>query len=253
VSKGQQLKHANISFYDSRFGRENITRDVPESDFVKCKFRVELDPSSSVVEIGCGTANIILSLDVNEKVGLDISLVNLMLAKQRSSELMLVQADAEHIPFRPGIFDAIIIIDLLHHVPSPHSLIKETAGILKVGGKLFVYDASIDGVMPIIPLAMLIQKISERIGSRIEHFGPSLNEVTRWLTETGFKIVNISGEGSFIRYVNAVLTSFSKRINFSLPLRLPISAIDHKVARLLEKFPIKFKVVAVRTHKSYEN
>jgi ubiquinone/menaquinone biosynthesis C-methylase UbiE len=173
---------------------------------------------------------------VKEKVGLDISQVNLMLAKRRSSELMLVQADAEHIPFRQSIFDAIIIVDLLHHVPNPHRVIKEATEILRVGGKLLVYDACIDGVIPIIPLAIALEKISEKMGSKIEHFGPSLNDVTKWLD--GFKIVNISGEGSFIRYLNAVLRSFSKRINL-LPLSsVPaISAIDYKIAHLLKKIP----------------
>jgi hypothetical protein len=84
------------------------------------------------------------------------------------------------------------------------------------------------------------------MGNGIEHFGPSLNNVTRWLVESGFKIVNISGNGSFIRYISAVLTSFAERINVHMP-RLLISAIDSKLVTLFKKFPIKFKVVAVRT------
>ena len=182
---------------------------------------------------------------MNEKVGLDISYVNLTLAKQRNPEgLMLVQADAEYIPFRTGVFGAIIIVDLLHHVPSPQCVLKETARILESKGKLFVYDTCIDGLTPIFPLAMLTQMFYTKMGSGIEHFGPSLNNVTRWLVESGFKIVNISG--SFIRYISAVLTSFAERINVHMP-RLPISAIDSKLVTLFKKFPIKFKVVAVRT------
>jgi ubiquinone/menaquinone biosynthesis C-methylase UbiE len=145
------------------FGRKNITRDIPESDFVKKEFGIELESQLLVGEIGCGIASIILSLNVNEKVGLDISYVNLTLAKQRNPEgLMLVQADAEYIPFRTGVFGAIIIVDLLHHVPSPQCVLKETARILESKGKLFVYDMCIDGLTPIFPLAMLTQMFIQK-------------------------------------------------------------------------------------------
>lgn len=243
-----ELKRANISFYESRLGKANITREIPESDFAESKFGVKLDPSSLVVEIGCGTASILLSLNAKKKVGLDISLANLMLAKQRSSELVLVQADAEHTPFKRALFDVVVMVDLLHHVPNSHAVIEEAARILKSGGKLFIFDSCVDGVMPIYPFAMLTQKIIEKVGQHIEHFGPSLEDVVKWLIEADFKIVSLFGEGSFIRYVNSILTSLSKRAKIPQLLVGEIPRVNNGVEHLFKRFPIKFGGVAIKMH-----
>ena len=246
----KKLKRRNIVFYDSKFGRENITREVPSFDFVESRFGVKLHPSSLVIDVGCGTASNLLSLNGDKKVALDISSVNLTLARERSSKLMLVQADAEYIPFRERVFDVVLMVDLLHHVPNPDAAIKEVNRILRRGGQLFVWDACIDGVKPIYPVAMFIEKISEKIGNCIENLGPSRYQTVKWLEQNDFKILKGFGEGSFIRYMDSVLECFFKRFGTALPyhLRRVLIMIESKVEHSFSKnFPLKLGIIATNS------
>jgi SAM-dependent methyltransferase len=179
---------------------------------------------------------------------LDVSLGNLIIAKNRSSVLSLVRGDAEHLPFRQAVFGAILIVDLLHHIPDPHIVIKEVAGIIVNGGTLFMWDACANGIMPIYPLAILAQQCSWKIGLMIEHLGPDLNDIIMWLAESGFTILNVIGEGTFIRFIGSLLDSFCKRLKIPLPFTITkfLSSIDQKATRLFKKFPIKFGIVAIK-------
>lgn len=246
-----KIKKRNIVFYDSNFGRKNITKNVPSFDFVESKFGVEIDPSSVIADIGCGTASNLLSLDCNERIGLDISHVNLSIARERNSKLTLVQADAEHIPFREQVFDAVLIVDLLHHVPNPRKVVEEVSKILSEDGRLFIYDACVDGVKPIYPVATFVKKISDKISNigDIEHFGPSLIQVNRWLKENDLKILGNLGEASLIRYIDSALECFLKRTK--IPLSCHIKRIrimmDSKFEiSVFKKFPLKFRIIAAK-------
>lgn len=243
-----ELKKRNIVFYDSKFGRENITGEVPSFDFIESRFGVKLNPSSLVIDLGCGIAGCLLSLNCNEKIGLDISHINLIIARAQNSKLMLVQADAEQVPFREQVFDAVLIVDLLHHVPKPSAVIKEVSRILRKDGQLFIWDACVDGVKPIYPVAMFVQKISEKMDN-IEHFGPSLRQVNRWLKQNDFRVMKKFGEGSFIGYMGSILESFLKRIKISPShhARRTLITMDNKFeTSIFKNFPLKFGIMATQ-------
>lgn len=47
-------------------------------------------------------------------------------------------ADTEALPFRPGIFDAVMSIAVLEHTPFPRRVLRELNGALKPGGRLLI-------------------------------------------------------------------------------------------------------------------
>lgn len=256
--KTRALKQRNILFYDSKFGRENITKEVPSIDFIESKFGVKLPSSSVILDVGCGIASCLLSLKCNERIGLDISHINLIIARAQNSKLMLVQADAEQVPFREQVFDAVLIVDLLHHVPKPSAVIKEVSRILRKDGQLFIWDACVDGLKPIYPVAIFVQKISDNVGSSIEHFGPSLHQVDKWLKQNAFNIVEKFGEGSFIRYISSALGSLLKRIKIPLScyVRITFIKMNNRFKTFISKtFPLKFGIIATKSSvfTKYEN
>lgn len=53
----------------------------------------------------------------------------------------VVQADLAQLPFRPGTFDLIYSLGVLHHAPDPEGLFQALLGYLKPGGeaRIFVY------------------------------------------------------------------------------------------------------------------
>jgi SAM-dependent methyltransferase len=64
------------------------------------------------------------------------------------SDVMLCQADIGALPFRPGTFDLIISIGVLHHTPDTRRYFSTLPGLLKPGGEIaiWVYPDSPDYV-----------------------------------------------------------------------------------------------------------
>jgi len=70
-------------------------------------------------------------------VGIDISLLRIRVARHLYPELVLVHSIAEHLPFR-GIFNTVIIAELLEHVLDPNIVLVDAHKALRPKGRLVV-------------------------------------------------------------------------------------------------------------------
>lgn len=102
-----------------------------------------------ILDCGCGTGKAtFLSVRKGFKIiSLDISLemVRRVREKQRlldlrAEKIFLVVADAEKLPFKTRIFDGIISIDILHHLPSINKALEEQIYALNKEGSLLIGD-----------------------------------------------------------------------------------------------------------------
>jgi SAM-dependent methyltransferase len=104
-----------------------------------------------VLDVGCGRgrySNPLLNSSFTY-VGIDISKGMLKIAKnnvenvdiENKQNLHLIQGCAEFLPFRAGIFDSVICIDMLHHLPDHFSFARvffELSRATKLCGNLVV-------------------------------------------------------------------------------------------------------------------
>ncbi|MDN7227597.1 class I SAM-dependent methyltransferase [Planococcus sp. N064] len=60
--------------------------------------------------------------------------------KEEYDNILYVIADAESLPFLPESFDAAVCRIAPHHFPHPEKFIRETARVLKTGGKFILID-----------------------------------------------------------------------------------------------------------------
>jgi len=81
--------------------------------------RFQTSGSRSVLEIGCGSGDLLAALDVDERVGVDVSPGMIASARKRHPELELVVAAGEEIALE-RTFDLIVLSDL---VPYVHDLV----------------------------------------------------------------------------------------------------------------------------------
>ena len=92
----------------------------------------DLLPGSRVLDLGGNKTRKRGQFDI-ERYDLRVVYANLSTAK-----LPDVQADAAHVPFRDGCFDAVFCSELLEHVPDPRSVLREVYRVLRKGGKLLI-------------------------------------------------------------------------------------------------------------------
>jgi len=114
-----------------------------------------------LLEIGCGEGANLRNLEtrIGEAVifAVDFSLPKVSFVAE--SEVRAACAEATRLPFRDCSFDAILVRDLLHHVPDRQGILAEAARVLRPGGRLTLIEPN--GKNPIIA-AMALAIRAER-------------------------------------------------------------------------------------------
>jgi SAM-dependent methyltransferase len=108
---------------------------------------LELDPTSSVLDVGCGlgilTRRLAGLLPGGEVWGVDASAEQLSRAKEDLPNLHFGMADAHALPFEENSFDVAFCRFLLEHVADPVEVLQEMQRVLKPGGRAFVQENDI--------------------------------------------------------------------------------------------------------------
>jgi ubiquinone/menaquinone biosynthesis C-methylase UbiE len=107
--------------YDARYRQEQ------EAKYDVILERIRPLPHELVLDEGCGTGLLLTRLDAHS-VGVDFSRRLLATARQRLKEKQrthLVQADAEHLPFRYTMFNAMFAVTLIQNLAAIEEAIAE--------------------------------------------------------------------------------------------------------------------------------
>ncbi|MFA7561966.1 MAG: class I SAM-dependent methyltransferase [Methanoculleus sp.] len=110
----------------------------------------EIPSGAAVLEVGCGNGKTLeaLARRSTHVIGIDISREAVTLARRRpgTAEVGLAVADARHLPFRDGAFDAVLLIHVAGHLPREgrDALASEAVRVLRPGGTLFFRGFSVE-------------------------------------------------------------------------------------------------------------
>jgi SAM-dependent methyltransferase len=104
--------------------------------------RVRAAKGERILEVGCGEGanlrNLRQRLDGARVFAVDFSPPKVRFASQGGARGAC--ADAASLPFPDRAFDAVLIRDLLHHVPDRAGVLREAARVLRLGGRLTLIE-----------------------------------------------------------------------------------------------------------------
>jgi len=129
--------------------RYDLTAEMYEERYAQeqeAKYRAALENvivADSVFDVGCGSGLIFshVAAKVKVLVGVNISRKLLLKAKEQArgfQNVLLLQADADHLPFREAFFDAGFAFTVLQNMPNPSETLDELKRVTSRGGRVVV-------------------------------------------------------------------------------------------------------------------
>ena len=162
------------------FGDFNLN-DVLIDNLITGNHRVK-----TIVDLGCGTGELLslMNMKVEKCIGVDSSPKMLELAKQRFTNIQgkyeFRLGELEHLPVKEKEADSAVINMVLHHIAVPSQVIYEARRVLKPGSSLVIADLA----------KHTSRSVKERFGG--SWMGFEREEISKWLTDAGFKVTSVN-------------------------------------------------------------
>jgi SAM-dependent methyltransferase len=111
------------------------------SRFLKCEHL-------NILELGSGEGGTASVFSKNNNfISLDISLLRL---QRQPDTIIKINADAQQLPFKPSVFDLIILQDVIEHLPYDNDLLHYLTGFLNKEGIIFLSTPNRYSILNII-------------------------------------------------------------------------------------------------------
>jgi SAM-dependent methyltransferase len=124
-----------------------------------------------VLDVGCGMGRFadVVSRWGGKVIGIDLSLaVEAAYANLGGREnVRILQADLFHLPFRPGTFDIVYSLGVLHHTPDCEKAFRQLVPFVRPGGRVCIWLYGKMG--PWEHFARLYRKLTVRMPKRLLH------------------------------------------------------------------------------------
>lgn len=154
-----------------------------------CRDLIEQPEDKSILEIGCGTGDIIHSLNPKRGLGIDISPKMVDIAKEKygsTGTLEFVVGDAETFKVSEE-FDVVLLVDVVEHIPNVEGAIQNIRKLRGVKKVVVLYGN---------PLWNPLMHLGERLGLKMPE-GPhrriKFREFKGILERNHFRVVDAGG------------------------------------------------------------
>lgn len=141
----ERRDEAQRFFADAAQEWDRLRQELYGRSFAHQAMLALLPPDWTVADLGCGTGSLAAALapHVGRVIGVDQSAAMLRAAKRQTAgmeNLELRRGSLEAIPIEDGTCDAALLVLVLTYVAEPRAVLRETARILRPGGRAAVVD-----------------------------------------------------------------------------------------------------------------
>ncbi len=147
-------KRQDKSYHEDPAAVESYDRRISQKYRLEHKYfslnkwieELKSNKAELVLDFGCGTGTASLSLLRNgfRAVSIDASLKMIQKVTEKSQKESLnatcLVGDVEQLPFKDEIFDGVICMGVLHHIPDILKGLEEQIRVLKKGGMIFIAE-----------------------------------------------------------------------------------------------------------------
>ena len=93
-----------------------------------------IPPAARILDVGCGDGTLDLLITRQRP---DVSMVGVDVLVRPNARIPVQSFDGANIPYPDASFDAVMFVDVLHHTPDPHLLLREAT---RVGKMILIKD-----------------------------------------------------------------------------------------------------------------
>lgn len=177
-----------------------------------------LTDRSRIVEIGCGTANYIASLDELcsglELHGFDKSNGMLEVAKSRESGVEFRHGDAdERFPYEDGFAELLFCVDVVHHLSKYSTFFSEAFRVCKNGGKLIIVTDSEEDIRN----RSLTRFFPEILDIELRRY-PRVQELKDHASSAGFAVQPPRGASGYIEIDEGFIRNVREKCSSAMRL-----------------------------------
>lgn len=166
---------ASFSFEWNRHRKTQLDSAVSRESEKTFREKTGLSPEDVagrlVLDVGCGMGRFVdvISRWGGNVVGIDLSLaVEAAYANVGARDnVRILQANLFHLPFRPGSFDLVYSIGVLHHTPDCEKAFRQLVPFVRPGGRLCIWVYGNMG--PWERFARLYRRVTVRMPPRLLH------------------------------------------------------------------------------------
>ncbi|MGA7105485.1 MAG: bifunctional class I SAM-dependent methyltransferase/glycosyltransferase family 2 protein [Candidatus Deferrimicrobiaceae bacterium] len=209
-----QAPHAEFWKRKNRYYHESLERIL----------RFHVPAGSSVLEVGCGTGDLLHALAPKRGVGIDISPKTLELARSRYPDLTFIEGDAEDLPISET-FDYVILSDLVGYLEDVQRAFEQIRKVCHEGTRvIFTYYNY---------LWEPVLRAGERLGMKRPQSDQNWlahPDIQNLLSLAGFQTIRIGNHLLFPIRI-PILSTLCNRILANLPVLRELCLVQVVVAR----------------------
>jgi len=130
-----------------RFNAQKVLKNPSIEGFFVTEVSPLISKNDTVLDLGCGTgifavtlaklANNVIAVDVVEEF---VNSTSKLVAEHQVNNVKVLFQSNNKIPLENNTVDAVVMVDVLHHVENVTVVLQEVKRVLKPGGQLLIFE-----------------------------------------------------------------------------------------------------------------